>query len=31
VRIGAVEFGLDCLRRYLQCLPVTERTVFERV
>jgi hypothetical protein len=25
-----VEFGLDCLRRYLQGLPVTERTDFER-
>ncbi len=23
--------GLDCLRRYLQGLPVTERTDFERV
>src|SRR6266478_2816609 len=31
VRLGAVEFGLDCLRRYLQGLPVTERTDFERV
>jgi hypothetical protein len=28
---GAVELGLDCLRRYLQGLPVTERTDFERV
>jgi hypothetical protein len=28
---GAVELGLDCLRRYLQSLPVTERTDFERV
>jgi nicotinamide-nucleotide amidase len=31
VRLGAVEFGLDCLRRYLQGLPVTERTDFERI
>ena len=31
VRLGAVELGLDCLRRYLQDLPVTERTDFERV
>jgi len=31
VRLGAVELGLDCLRRYLQHLPVTERTDFERV
>jgi nicotinamide-nucleotide amidase len=31
VRLGAVELGLDCLRRYLRCLPVTERTDFERV
>ena len=30
VRLGAVELGLDCLRRYLQGLPVTERTDFER-
>ena len=30
-RLGAVELGLDCLRRYLQGLPVTERTDFERV
>src|SRR5277367_2687157 len=30
VRLGAVELGLDCLRRYLQHLPVTERTDFER-
>jgi nicotinamide-nucleotide amidase len=27
---GAVELGLDCLRRYLQGLPVTERTDFGR-
>jgi hypothetical protein len=26
-----VELGLDCLRRLLQGLPVTERTDFERV
>jgi len=31
VRLGAVELGLDCLRRYLYDLPVTERTDFERV
>jgi nicotinamide-nucleotide amidase len=31
VRLGAVELGLDCLRRYLQGLPVTERTDFERI
>jgi nicotinamide-nucleotide amidase len=31
VRLGAVELGLDCLRRYLQRLPVAERTDFERV
>jgi nicotinamide-nucleotide amidase len=31
VRLGAVELGLDCLRRYLRNLPVTERTDFERV
>ncbi|MBV8935513.1 MAG: CinA family protein [Alphaproteobacteria bacterium] len=31
VRLGAVELALDCLRRYLQNLPVTERTDFERV
>jgi nicotinamide-nucleotide amidase len=31
VRLGAVELGLDCLRRYLHGLPVTERTDFERV
>jgi nicotinamide-nucleotide amidase len=30
VRLGAVELGLDCVRRYLQGLPVTERTDFER-
>ncbi|MGH7115586.1 MAG: CinA family nicotinamide mononucleotide deamidase-related protein [Stellaceae bacterium] len=31
VRLGAVELGLDCLRRHLQGLPVTEHTDFERV
>jgi nicotinamide-nucleotide amidase len=31
VRLGAVELGLDCLRRYLQGLPVVERIDFERV
>ena len=31
VRLGAVELGLDCLRRALYRLPVTERIDFERV
>ena len=31
VRLGAVELGLDCLRRQLQGLPVYERTDFEKV
>jgi nicotinamide-nucleotide amidase len=31
VRLGAVEMGLDCLRRYLQGLPVSERIDFEKV
>jgi nicotinamide-nucleotide amidase len=30
VRLGAVELGLDCLRRQLYGLPVTERIDFER-
>ena len=30
VRLGAVEMGLDCLRRYLQGLPVLERIDFEK-
>jgi nicotinamide-nucleotide amidase len=30
-RLGAVDLGLDCLRRYLFGLPVTERADFERV
>jgi nicotinamide-nucleotide amidase len=30
VRLGAVEMGLDCLRRYLQDLPVDERIDFEK-
>jgi competence/damage-inducible protein CinA-like protein len=30
VRLGAVEMGLDCLRRYLQSLPVYERIDFEK-
>ncbi len=30
LRLGAVEMSLDCLRRYLQGLPVYERTDFER-
>jgi nicotinamide-nucleotide amidase len=31
VRLGAAELGLDCLRRYLQGLPVVERIDFEKV
>ncbi|HEV2302534.1 MAG TPA: CinA family nicotinamide mononucleotide deamidase-related protein [Stellaceae bacterium] len=31
VRLGAVELGLDCLRRHLLGLPVSERTDFERL
>jgi nicotinamide-nucleotide amidase len=31
VRLGAVEMGLDCLRRYLNGLPVVERIDFEKV
>jgi nicotinamide-nucleotide amidase len=31
VRLGAVELGLDCLRRYLQSRPVVERIDFEKV
>ena len=31
VRLGAVEMGLDCLRRYLNGLPVDERIDFEKV
>jgi nicotinamide-nucleotide amidase len=31
VRLGAVEMGLDCLRRQLQGLPVHERIDFEKV
>ncbi len=30
VRMGAVEMALDCLRRYLQGLPIDERIDFER-
>jgi len=30
VRAGAVEMGLDCLRRHLLGLPVDERIDFER-
>ncbi len=30
VRLGAVEMGLDCLRRHLNGLPVTERSDFEK-
>ncbi len=30
VRLGAVELGLDCLRRYLQGRPVVERIDFEK-
>ena len=31
IRLGAVELGLDCLRRHLQGLPVHERIDFEKV
>ncbi len=31
VRLGAVEMGLDCLRRFLHGLPVAERIDFEKV
>jgi nicotinamide-nucleotide amidase len=31
VRLGAVEMGLDCLRRFLNRLPVVERIDFEKV
>ena len=31
VRLGAVEMGLDCLRRHLKGLPVQERIDFEKV
>ena len=31
VRLGGVEMALDCLRRYLQGLPVYERIDFEKV
>ena len=30
VRLGATELGMDCLRRYLQGLPVVERIDFEK-
>jgi nicotinamide mononucleotide (NMN) deamidase PncC len=30
VRLGAVELGMDCLRRYVQGLPVYERIDFEK-
>jgi nicotinamide-nucleotide amidase len=30
VRLGAAELGLDCLRRYLQDLPIDERSDYER-
>jgi nicotinamide-nucleotide amidase len=30
VRLGAIEMGLDCLRRHLQGLPLYERTDFEK-
>ncbi len=30
IRLGAVEMGLDCLRRYLQHLPIHERIDFEK-
>ncbi len=31
VRLGAIELGMDCLRRYLLGLPVSERIDFEKV
>jgi nicotinamide-nucleotide amidase len=31
VRLGAIELGLDCLRRHLVALPVAERIDFEKV
>jgi competence/damage-inducible protein CinA-like protein len=31
VRLGGIEMSLDCLRRYLQGLPVRERIDFEKV
>jgi nicotinamide-nucleotide amidase len=31
IRLGAIELGLDCLRRYLQGRPIDERVDFERV
>ncbi len=31
VRLGAVEMGLDCMRRFLQGLPVLERIDFEKI
>ncbi|MCZ6875304.1 MAG: CinA family nicotinamide mononucleotide deamidase-related protein [bacterium] len=31
VRLGAIEMGLDCLRRYLQGLPLGEHIDFEKV
>jgi nicotinamide-nucleotide amidase len=31
VRLGAIEMGLDSLRRYLLGLPIDERIDFERV
>jgi nicotinamide-nucleotide amidase len=31
VRLGAIELGLDCLRRFLLGLPVAERIDFEKV
>ena len=30
IRLGAAEMGLDCLRRFLQGLPVDERIDFEK-
>ena len=30
IRLGAAEMGLDCLRRYLQGLPVDQRIDFEK-
>ena len=30
IRLGAIEMAMDCLRRFLQGLPIDERSDFER-
>ena len=30
IRLGAIEMAMDCLRRFLQALPIDERSDFER-